>query len=406
MDSFYRAFEERYRGSRKTIRLRLEVYLPFILPFKMFDLAPTALDLGCGRGEWLELMGQNGIQAKGVDFDEGMLSACHALSLDVYQADVLEYLKGVATSSLSVVSAFHVVEHISFGSLRQLVDEAYRVLHPGGVLILETPNSENLVVGTSSFYLDPTHTRPIPAQLLSFVVEYAGFKRVNTLYLQESEKQLMSDRTKLFSIFFDGVSPDYSIVAQKKAPAAIYSKFNEPFNRAYGMRLNTLAARYDVETEGVVAGIVSLEAKANQAEAKANQAEAKANEIELELKIKTTQLEALLFAISKSSSWKITEPLRMVGRVTKKVLSLIKVSNLKHQKNHNLLFAHIKLYINRRKRLRRIVLGLLTSFPVMDAYIKQKTRNYQLVDVELTSLSPSARPIYADLKKAIEARKN
>ena len=92
--------------------------------------------------------------------------------------------------SLTVVSAFHVVEHIPFETLRQLVDEAYRVLKPGGLLILETPNSENLVVGTSSFYLDPTHQRPLPAQLLTFVVEYAGFERVKTLYLQEHSTSL------------------------------------------------------------------------------------------------------------------------------------------------------------------------------------------------------------------------
>ena len=185
MDPFYRAFEERHRGSRELIKSRLEVYLPFVEPLKTLYKAPEILDLGCGRGEWLELMQHNGFQAKGVDLDEGMLSACRELNLNVCQADALDYLRGLTANRLSVVSAFHVVEHISFEALRQLVDEAYRVLKPGGLLILETPNSENLVVGTSGFYLDPTHQRPLPAQLLAFVVEYAGFARVKTLYLQE-----------------------------------------------------------------------------------------------------------------------------------------------------------------------------------------------------------------------------
>jgi transposase len=96
----------------------------------------------------------------------------------------------------------------------------------------------------------------------------------------------------------------------------------------------------------------------------------------------------------------------MVGRVTKKILSLIKVSTLRHQESRNLISAHIRLYINRRKRLRRIVLRLLASFPVIDSYIRQKARMVngeqisQLVDVELTSLSPRARRIYYDFKVA------
>ncbi len=247
--NFYRAFEERHRGSRELIESRLEVYLPFVEPLKSVYEAPEILDLGCGRGEWLELSQRNGFQAKGVDLDEGMLLACRELNLDVYQTDVLDYLRGQAADSLSVVSAFHVVEHIPFEALRQLVDEAYRVLKPGGLLILETPNSENLLVGTSSFYLDPTHQRPIPALLLTFVVEYAGFERVKTLYLQESPSLATAQQTTLINVL-DGVSPDYAVIAQKKATEDVLALFDEPFERSYGLSLNTLAERYDQQAEG------------------------------------------------------------------------------------------------------------------------------------------------------------
>ena len=244
MDPFYRAFEDRHRGSRELIKSRLEVYLPFVAPLKTLYGTPEVLDLGCGRGEWLELLQQNGFRAKGVDLDEGMLLACRELNLDVCQADALDYMKGLAAESLSVISAFHLVEHILFEALRQLVDEAKRILKPGGLLILETPNSENLVVGTSSFYLDPTHQKPIPAQLLAFVVEYAGFTRVKTLYLQESVSLASTQRTKLVDVL-DGVSPDYAVIAQKKATKKGYALFNKPFERSYGLRLNALAERYD-----------------------------------------------------------------------------------------------------------------------------------------------------------------
>jgi SAM-dependent methyltransferase len=247
MDPFYRAFEERHRGSRELIKSRLEVYLPFVEPFKTLYKAPEILDLGCGRGEWLELLRNNGFQAKGVDIDEGMLSACRELDLNVRQADALGYLRGLTANKLSVVSAFHVVEHISFEALRQLIDEAYRLLKPGGLMILETPNTENLVVGTSGFYMDPTHQRPLPAQLLAFVVEYAGFARVKILYLQERPDIASTQQTTLANVL-DGVSPDYAVIAQKKATKKVYALFDEPFERSYGLRLNTLADRYDQQT--------------------------------------------------------------------------------------------------------------------------------------------------------------
>ena len=244
---FYRDFEERFRGTRADIASRLQVYLPFVEPLKTIDITPIALDLGCGRGEWLELLQNNGFKAKGVDLDESMLSACLELNLDVHLGDALDYLRGLDSESLSVISAFHMVEHIAFEMLRELSAEAYRVLKPGGLLIFETPNSENLMVGTSSFYLDHTHQKPLPAPLLSFVVEYAGFNRIKTLYLQDSPELVSAQQTSLVNVL-GGVSPDYAIVAQKDTSPAMAALFNEPFEHSYGLRLEALAARYDQQT--------------------------------------------------------------------------------------------------------------------------------------------------------------
>jgi SAM-dependent methyltransferase/phage shock protein A len=246
-DTFYRDFEDQHRGSREMVKTRLELYLPFVEPFKTLIRNPSALDLGCGRGEWLELMQQHGFQATGVDLDEGMLLACRERDLNAVQADALDYLKSVGTGSQSVVSAFHVVEHISFEQLRQLIDEAQRILIPGGILILETPNPENLVVGTANFYLDPTHLRPLPAKLLSFVAEHAGFGRVKTLFLQESPALATVQHITLLNVL-TGVSPDYSVVAQKKASTSICELFDVPFARKYGISLRDLAERYDEQT--------------------------------------------------------------------------------------------------------------------------------------------------------------
>ncbi|MEI6544046.1 MAG: class I SAM-dependent methyltransferase, partial [Methylococcales bacterium] len=232
------------------------MYLPIVEPLKMVYEHPDILDLGCGRGEWLELMKNNGFDTKGIDLDEGMLEDCIDLSLDVYQVDVLEYLRGLDADSVCLVSALHLVEHINFDKVLNLVSEALRVLKPGGLLILETPNSENLVVGTSNFYLDPTHQKPLPAELLSFVAEYAGFCRVKTLYLQESPDLTISHRTTLINVL-QGVSPDYAIIAQKTASSDVLNLFDASINHVYGIRLNDLAERYDQQNELKIQSLVN-----------------------------------------------------------------------------------------------------------------------------------------------------
>ncbi|MDX5935070.1 methyltransferase domain-containing protein [Acidithiobacillus thiooxidans] len=171
---FYRAFEDRYRGSRALIKSRVKVYLPFLYPLKALYPDTPVLDLGCGRGEWLELLGEEGFTAYGVDQDAGMLSACTELGLSVEQGDALEALRNLPDASQMVVSGFHIAEHVPFPILYEMVRETLRVLKPAGLLILETPNAENLVVGSSSFYLDPTHQRPLLPLLLSFLTPARG----------------------------------------------------------------------------------------------------------------------------------------------------------------------------------------------------------------------------------------
>lgn len=241
---FYRAFEERYRGSRELIKNRQAAYIPFIKPLTEIYAECPALDLGCGRGEWLELLAENGFQPKGVDLDEGMLEACHVLNLSAEQGEALATLEGLADESLTVVSGFHIAEHIPFSSLQQLVAQILRVLKPAGLLILETPNPENLIVGTNNFYLDPTHERPIPSLLLRFLTEHAGFARSKLLRLQESSQLVGAAKLNLLDVL-GGVSPDYAIVAQKAANKEYFSLFDQAFTKEYGLSLDVLAGRYD-----------------------------------------------------------------------------------------------------------------------------------------------------------------
>lgn len=242
--TFYRAFEDRLRGSRELIKERQKVYLPFLEPLKQIYTENQALDLGCGRGEWLEVLQEEGFQPHGVDLDEGMLEACQVRNLPAEQADAIAELERTPDASLSVVSGFHIAEHIPFSSLQQLVAQALRVLKPAGLLILETPNPENLVVGTNNFYLDPTHERPIPHLALNFLAEYSGFQRTKTLRLQEAPQLATETNLELMHVL-GGSSPDYAIIAQKTADDEQLALFDEMFTKEYGLALDMLAWRYD-----------------------------------------------------------------------------------------------------------------------------------------------------------------
>jgi SAM-dependent methyltransferase len=247
--SFYRAFEDRYRGARETIKERLRAYAPFTAPLLQAGGPALALDLGCGRGEWLELLGEQGFSAQGVDLDDGMLAACRERGLAARHQDALAALREQPEGSLALVSAFHLVEHLPFELVQDLIAESLRALRPGGLLIMETPNPENLSVGATSFYRDPTHIRPLPPDLLGFAADHAGFGRQRIVRLQE-EAQLHTDAPLGVINVLEGVSPDYAVVAQKSAAAEALAPFDAPFEADWGITLGRLAQRYEEQQAG------------------------------------------------------------------------------------------------------------------------------------------------------------
>jgi O-antigen chain-terminating methyltransferase len=216
--------------------------------------------------------------------------------------DAIAALNSFEDESISMVSAFHLVEHISFEMLRTLISEAFRVLKPGGLLILETPNPENILVGTSNFYLDPTHTRPIPPGLLKFLCKHYGFINSTVLGLQElpalREKASPSLRDVL-----GGASPDYAVVAQKSAPEDIIDRFKPAFSLERGLTTDTLMNRYDQHSQQEHAelsqAIAVMGAQSQQQHAELNQA--------------ISALNAQIHAVYSSSSWRVTRPLRAMG---------------------------------------------------------------------------------------------
>ena len=318
--SFYRAFEEKYRGERDLIKSRLKVYLPFIEPLKETYPTGEALDLGCGRGEWLELLREFGVNAHGIDIDDGMLVTCRDLDLSVETGDAIAFLKGLDNESKIVISGFHIAEHLEFADLQALVQESLRVLKPGCLLILETPNPENIVVGSSDFYLDPTHQRPIPPGLLSFLPEYYGFGQVKILRLQESKALLNGNHLNLLSVL-SGVSPDYAVVAQKKANHKISDLTSKAFQREYGLTLEQLAMSYHQQTE-VIQHQLEVALQENQRQCRQfevalqeNQRQCRQFEVVLqENQRQCRQFEDMALSLLNSKSMRFTQPLRWLGK--------------------------------------------------------------------------------------------
>lgn len=175
---FYLALEERFRGSPSLILERQRVWLPLIQRSRAHVSAnPSAcfLDIGCGRGEWLTLLRDQGVACKGLDMNPEMVALCRQAGHDAICADALTYLRSLPDQSLSGVSAFHVVEHLDHETALDLLAEIHRCVIDAGVVIFETPNPENLRTATLNFYIDPTHLRPIPPVLLQFMFEFSGF---------------------------------------------------------------------------------------------------------------------------------------------------------------------------------------------------------------------------------------
>lgn len=235
---FYRAFEDKFRGSKVEIKNRLKVYLPFAKALSKKYPKKIAIDLGCGRGEMVELLIENKIPAKGVDINRNMLDSQHTI-----KSDLLTYLKRQRKESAIMISAIHVVEHLPFDKLQKMVCESLRVLVPGGILIMETPNPENLTVGSHFFYLDPTHLKPIPPGLLAFIPEYYGFKTIKLLRLQERSNIKRQKEVKLLDVF-QGVSPDYAVLSQKSGFTINNNPIKKLLNRDYGVTLEFLIDKY------------------------------------------------------------------------------------------------------------------------------------------------------------------
>jgi len=187
-DSFYHRLENRYRGTLEEIARRLKVYLPDVEAAWLRTDRKPAMDIGCGRGEWLGLLRDHGIEGFGIDTNAVQIEEAKEAGLDVRLGDALQALADQPDASLSVITAHHLIEHLPFDAVAWITREAGRVLAPGGLLLFETPNTRNVLVGATTFHTDPTHLKPMPEQVMGILFETAGFDPIDIRGLNPHER--------------------------------------------------------------------------------------------------------------------------------------------------------------------------------------------------------------------------
>jgi len=218
----YGTFENHFRGSRELILERQKEYLPYFAGKK------CVVDLGCGRGEFLELMKQNEIPAIGVDLYQPFVEECISMGFDVRHQDAIEYLR--KCDPVEGIFAAQLIEHLQIVQLLELCRLAYQKLKDGGCMILETPNPMSLSIFTHSFYIDPSHNKPVHPLTLQYYLQLAGFDKTEILYTENSKfpvriPALAGDQVENLEAFNDSMkevnnylfgSMDYAIIATKK----------------------------------------------------------------------------------------------------------------------------------------------------------------------------------------------
>jgi O-antigen chain-terminating methyltransferase len=218
----YAGFENRYRGSEDEVKKQLENYIDF------FRQEKKVLDLGCGRGEFLTLLAENGIAAEGIDINEQMIDICRERDLNCSKADILDKLAESEEESLGGIFSSQVIEHMSPNYLKRVIELAFHKLAPSSYIVLETINPTSVFALVQIYYLDLSHQKPIHPQALKFLLESAGFEDVEIKLSSELQQEKLQELPsadegstilnrnvdKLNKLLYS--APNYAAIGQKK----------------------------------------------------------------------------------------------------------------------------------------------------------------------------------------------
>jgi O-antigen chain-terminating methyltransferase len=219
----YTGFENRYRGSETEVKRQQENYLQYFNP-----TGKKVLDLGCGRGEFIEALIEKGIPAEGIDLNEQMVDICRDKGLNCRQADILDTLNQQEDDSLGGIFSSQVIEHLPPDYLGRMIELAYIKLAPTSHIVLETVNPLSLFALVQIYFLDLTHQQPVHPQALKFLLECSGFEGVEISYsgqLDQERLQELPARDEVASILNANIDklnellyapPNYAAIAIKE----------------------------------------------------------------------------------------------------------------------------------------------------------------------------------------------
>jgi O-antigen chain-terminating methyltransferase len=200
----YFDFENRFRGPRDLTKERQTIYLPFLSDKGL------VVDLGCGRGEMLELLAEKGIPAVGVDISQEFVDYCCFKGFNAVTGDAIEYISALQDGSVGAMTAIQLAEHLPTGYIMKLCSVAFDKLSDGGYLIVETPNPQCLSIFSGAFYVDPSHIKPIPSMLMSYILEKSSFHDISTIYTEPSYDASGGEPGQAHN------SQDYAVIARKQ----------------------------------------------------------------------------------------------------------------------------------------------------------------------------------------------
>ena len=219
----YFDFENHFRGSQREIKKNQRIYVPY------FKNSGLIVDLGCGRGEFLELLAEQNIPAIGIDLYEEFVEYCTIKGLNAVHDDGLHYLKALKDETIGGIFAAQLVEHLKIDDIISLCTLSFLKLKPGSCLILETPNPTSLSIYTNAFYIDPSHVKPVHPKMLKYFLEKAGFQDIEIIFTESSKIDyklplINGNGIENLEEFNNGVnllsdlifgSQDYAIIARK-----------------------------------------------------------------------------------------------------------------------------------------------------------------------------------------------
>ena len=348
--NFYFDFENRHRGTREQILERLKFYEPLVrfISKKYSNEKPKAVDLGCGRGEFLEFLINYGFEVEGVDINKENIKLVKELGLSATEGDILKFLKGLSEKKYELVSLIHVIEHLPFEYTFQLFSEVSRVLKPGGIFIVEFPYTKNLMIGAYSFWIDPTHLRPVHPELLEFIGKRNGLIISKSFPINGVKK---IDSFSIESLFY--FSPDVSVVFVKDSENELYLE-----NVKEVLTQLSLNASLDFED---VANLLKRDLR--NLDHKLNFLSEKfAKEMEPQL----LDLQSKLTAIWNSKPWRFY---RWLGKKKRSLFNFIK--KIKFFFNERL-FIHLASYLNSKPKLKETVKFLIKKMPAVERKLKSK----------------------------------